>query len=654
MKAPKTISGAMQEMTFTRRATVVGGLQIGVGVLLATRMAYISVAENERYKLLSESNRVNLTLVPPRRGWIIDRNGKPIANNKTEFRVDIIPDRLRDKKKTLATLAELLSLEPEELQRINRELAQASSFQPVQVVAGLDWERYAAVSVRLPDLPGVSPRQGFSRNYPTGPAVGHLVGYVGIASAEDYKENPDPILITPGYKIGKDALEKIFEDRLQGEPGAKRVEVTARGKIVRELNTRPDVPGKPLQLTLDIDLQEYAARRLGPESGSVVVMDTHSGDILAMASMPSFDPNSFSDGISTVEWGMLSEDDHVPLRNKILKGLYPPGSTVKPMHAMAFLEAGVQPSDTIICGGGRRIGNRFFHCWGNHGQVDMAKGIYQSCDSYFYHFAQQVGFAKVADYAKLLGMGQEFPLPVSSQFFGTVPSPAWLEKKYKRKWQTYDTVNSSIGQGYYLANPLQLAVMAARLATGRKLMPHLLVGGTRKPAPSLGFTDDHIAYVREAMSEVVNGRGTAGRARLPLDDVLMAGKTGTAQVVSLSVSNGKRSAPWKYRDHGLFICFAPFDNPRYACSVVIEHGGGSGAAYPVARDVLTFLYDREKAMNVLTELETSWGGTIQERMDSQMASYRARRNLEKAMAENPVPAPPAATATEPGDADAGE
>jgi penicillin-binding protein 2 len=641
VKSAKTISSAMQEMTFTRRATVIGGLQIGVGVLLATRMAYISVAENERYKLLSESNRVNLTLVPPRRGWIIDRNGKPIANNKTEFRVDIIPDRLRDGKKTVANLAQLLSLDPEELQRINRELAQASSFQPVQVVAGLDWERYAAVSVRLPDLPGVSPRQGFSRNYPIGPAVGHLVGYVGIASAEDYKENPDPILITPGYKIGKDALEKIFEDRLQGKPGAKRVEVTARGKIVRELNTRPDIPGKPLQLTLDIDLQEYAARRLGPESGSVVVLDTHSGDILAMASMPSFDPNSFSDGISTVEWGMLSEDDHVPLRNKILKGLYPPGSTVKPMHAMAFLEAGVKPSDTIICGGGRRIGNRFFHCWGNHGQVDMAKGIYQSCDSYFYHFAQQVGFAKVADYAKLLGMGQEFPLPVSSQFFGTVPSPAWLEKKYKRKWQTYDTVNSSIGQGYYLANPLQLAVMAARLATGRKLMPHLLIDKNRKPAPSLGFTDDHIAYVRAAMSEVVNGRGTAGRARLPLDDVLMAGKTGTAQVVSLSVSNGKRSAPWKYRDHGLFICFAPFDNPRYAAAVVIEHGGGSGAAYPVARDVLTFLYDRQKAMDVLTELEKSWGGNIQERMDIKMAAYRAKRNLEKAMAENPAPAAPA-------------
>ena len=644
MKSAKTISGAMQEITFTRRATVIGGLQIGLGVLLAGRMAYISVAENERYKLLSESNRVNLTLVPPRRGWLIDRNGKPIANNKTDFRVDIIPDRLRDRKKTVATLAELLSLDQEELDRINKELEQASSFQPVQVATGLDWEEYAAVSVRLPDLPGVSPRQGFSRNYPTGPAVGHLVGYVGIASAEDYKENPDPILITPGYKIGKDGLEKIFEDRLQGKPGAKRVEVTARGKIVRELNTHPDTPGKPLQLTLDIDLQEYAARRLGPESGSVVVIDTLTGDLLAMASMPSFDPNSFSDGISSVEWGMLSEDDHVPLRNKILKGLYPPGSTVKPMHAMAFLEAGIQPTETIICGGGRRIGNRFFHCWGNHGQVDMAKAIYQSCDSYFYHFAQEVGFAKVADYAKLLGLGQEFPLPFSSQFYGTVPSPDWLEKKYKRKWQTYDTVNSSIGQGYYLTNPLQLAVMAARLATGRKLMPHMLADKKRQPAPSLGFTDDHIAYVRAAMSEVVNGRGTAGRARLPIDNVLMAGKTGTAQVVSLSVSDGKRSAPWKYRDHGLFICFAPFDNPRYAAAVVIEHGGGSGAAYPVARDVITFLYDRDKAMNVLTELEESWGGTIQERMDTKMAAYRTRMNLEKAMADNPVPTAPEAPA----------
>ncbi|MEJ6595930.1 penicillin-binding protein 2 [Parasphingorhabdus sp.] len=635
----------MQELTFTRRATVIGGLQIGVGVLLATRMAYISVAENERYKLLSESNRVNLTLVPPRRGWLIDRNGKPIANNKTDFRIDIIPDRLRDKKKTVATLAELLALDPEELERINKELEQASSFQPVQVATGLDWEEYAAVSVRLPDLPGVSPRQGFSRNYPSGPAIGHLVGYVGIASSEDYKENPDPILITPGYKIGKDGLEKIFEDQLQGKPGAKRVEVTARGKIVRELNTRPDIPGKPLQLTLDIDLQEYAARRLGPESGSVVVLDCLSGDVLTMTSMPSFDPNSFSDGIGVTEYGMLREDDHVPLLDKSLKSLFPPGSTVKPMVALAFLEAGLDPDETVNCNGGLQVGNRRFRCWkrGGHGRVNMAKGIYQSCDVYFYYFAQKIGINPIALMANRLGLGQKYPLPVASQFFGTVPDPAWLRKKYDRKWQAYDTVNTTIGQGYMLVNPTQLAVMGARIATGKKIIPRLIMDKKKTPIETLNLDPKHLVYVQKAMSDVVNGPGTAGRARLPIENVQMAGKTGTAQVVNLDFGRGGKDVVWKYRDHGLFICFAPYDNPRYAAAVVIEHGGGSGAAYPIARDVLTFLYDRQKAMDVLIGLEKSWGGNIQERMDIKMAAYRAKKNPKQPMAEESAPAQPVTT-----------
>lgn len=634
----KTISGAVQALTFSRRATVVGGLQIGIGVLLAGRMAYISVAENERYQLLSESNRVNLTLVPPRRGWLIDRNGKPIANNKTDFRVDLIPDRMRDKGKTVATLAQLLSLEPEEIERINKELEQASSFQPVQVATGLDWEKFAAVSVRLPDLPGVSPRQGFSRSYPTGAAVGHLVGYVGIASAEDFKANPDPILVTPGYKIGKDGLEKTFEDRLQGKPGAKRVEVTARGKIVRELDSRPDIPGKALQLTLDIDLQEYAARRLGPESGSVVVMDCKTGDILAMTSMPSFDPNSFSDGIGQTEYGMLRDDDHVPLRDKSLKGLFPPGSTIKPMVGLAFLEAGLSPTDSVNCNGGLRVGNRRFRCWNRrgHGRVDMAKGIYQSCDVYFYHFAQKIGMNPIALMANRLGLGQEFPLPVTNQFYGTVPDPQWKMKKFDRSWQAFDTVNATIGQGYMLTNPLQLAVMSARIATGKKLMPRLLLNDKRKLTETLNIDPEHIAYIHNAMSEVVNGGGTARRARLPLDDVKLAGKTGTAQVVNLDFGRGGKDVAWKFRDHGLFVCFAPVDNPRYAAAVVIEHGGGSGSAYPVARDVMTFLYDKEKAMNILTDLETSWGGTISQRMDKQMTAYRAKVAIEKAIAEGRI------------------
>src|SRR5690554_616730 len=645
----KTISSAVQAMTFSRRATIVGGLQLGIGVLLAGRMAYISVAENERYQLLSESNRVNLTLVPPRRGWMIDRYGKPIANNKTDFRVDLIPDLMQDKKKTVATLAQLLSLDQETIDRINKELKQAGSFQPVQVATGLDWERYAAVSVRLPDMPGVSPRQGFSRYYPTGEAVGHLVGYVGIASAEDYKKKPDPILITPGYKIGKAGLEMTFEDHLQGKPGAKRVEVTARGKIVRELDTRPDTPGKTLQLTLDIDLQEYAARRLGPESGSVVVIDCATGDILTMTSMPSFNPNSFSDGIGQTEYGMLRDDDHVPLRDKSLKGLFPPGSTVKPMVGLAFLEAGLSPDDSVNCNGGLRVGNRIFRCWNRrgHGRVNMAKGIYQSCDVYFYYFAQKIGMNPIALMANRLGMGQEFPLPVPSQFYGTVPDPEWKMKKFNKSWQAYDTVNATIGQGYMLANPLQLAVMSARIATGKKLMPNLILGEKRKPAETLNIDPQHMAYIHEAMSQVVNGAGTAGRARLPLPDVKMAGKTGTAQVVNLDHGRGGMGVQWKFRDHGLFISFAPVDNPRYACAVVVEHGGGSGSAYPVARDVMTFLFDKEKAMNVLTDLEKGWGGTISERMERKLAAYRANLNTAKTGKTEPSETAESATDAEP-------
>lgn len=626
----KLVTKAIQNATFNRRTFFVGGLQASVGLLLAGRMTYLSIAENERYKMLSESNRVNLTLIPPRRGWIIDRHGKPIANNRPDFRIDAIPDRMGDRKQTLETLTQLLKLDDDDVQRITSELEKSGGFQPVQIAAGLQWDQFAAVSVRLPDLPGIIALRGFSRQYPTGASVGHLVGYVGTANAEEYAESKDPLLITPGFKIGKDGLEKQFEKELEGKPGARRVEVTARGKIVRELDTRTDVPGKPVQLTIDAGLQLYAARRLGLESGSVTVIDTLTGDLLAMVSMPSFDPNSFSDGISNNEWNMLSEDDHVPLRNKTLKGLYPPGSTVKPMVAMAFLDAGLRPEESVFCGGSLRVGNRAFRCWkrGGHGTVNMAKGIYQSCDVYFYHFAQRIGMAKIAAMAKKLGMGAEYPLPVTSQFYGTVPDPEWKQKKYKQSWQTYDTVNATIGQGYMLSNPLQLAVMSARLAMGTNLMPRLVLDKNAPSPASLNFNPEHIAYVRDAMKDVVNGPGTAGRARLPIPDVQLAGKTGTAQVVGLQFGDG-RNVAWKYRDHGLFICFAPFDNPRYACSVVIEHGGGSGAAYPVARDVMTYLFDKEKAFAALEPLEKAWGGNIEQRMAAKAASFRSRKAREQ-------------------------
>ena len=619
-KSGQIITGATLKNSFDRRSFVLGSFGAGIGTLLAVRMGYIAIAENERYEVESESNRVNLTLIPPRRGWILDRNGAPLASNRADFRVDIIPERLVNAEQQVEILGELLDLDPVRKADILDEIEKGTSYQPVEVASGLDYDQFAAVSLRLPDLPGVIPQRGFSRYYPTGPSVGHLIGYVGVANAEEYEEEKNPLLVTPGYKIGKDGLEKQFEQVIRGEPGARRVEVTASGRIVRDLDTRPDVQGDPLRTTIDGPLQDYAARRIGLESGSVVVMDCETGDLLCMASMPSFDPNSFSSGIGSLEYSMLRDDERVPLRNKVLKGLYPPGSTIKPMHSMAFLLDGVDPSETIQCGGGRRIGNRFFNCWSNHGTVDMAKAIYQSCDSYYYHFAQQVGFGKVAAFAKRLGMGQQFDLPVLNQFYGTVPSPDWKQNKFDRAWQPYDTVNASIGQGYYLANPLQLAVMSARLATNKHVEPRLLLTGKTPTFESEGFNSEHLIKVREAMSDVVNGPGTAGRARLPLDDVKMAGKTGTAQVVSLSVSDG-RSGPWKYRDHGLFVFFAPLEKPKYAGAVVIEHGGGSGSAYPIARDVMTYLFDPAKGMEALRTYEEQWGGTAQERLNRKYAAY---------------------------------
>ena len=616
------ITEAWRGITFTRRALVVGGAQAAVGLALAARMTYISVIDNDRYVLESESNRVNLTLIPPRRGWIVDRHGKALANNRVSLRIDIIPDRLHNRDFVLGQLRTLLRLDGDTMERINRDLKAASGFQPVAVAEDMSEAEYASILVRLPELPGIAPQRGFARNYPTGAAVGHLIGYVGAPNAEEYQKAKDPLYITPGYKIGKDGLEKYFQPMLKGKPGARRVEVTARGKIVRDLDTQPDVQGKTVHLTVDADLQEYAARRMGRESGAVVVIDCLTGDILSFISMPSFDPNSFSDGISNSEYSWLRADDHQPLINKATRGLYPPGSTLKPMAAIAAVQHGVDPGERHTCIGGYRLGSRFFRCLGTHGSVDMATAIEKSCNSYFYWLAHRLGYDAMAPTAKLLGLGEEFQLAGSNQRYGTIPDSAWKMRRYDQKWSASDSLNAVIGQGYVSVNPLQLAVMTARIASGRRLYPRLINREFRnEPLP---FSAEALAVARSGMDRVVNGAGTAVRSRLPLDGITMGGKTGTAQVRGLASGSRGQSGAWKYRDHGLFVCFAPVENPRYAASVVIEHGmGGSRAAAPIAKDIFTFLYDREKAMEALETFEAGWGGNIKERMDRDYAAWKS-------------------------------
>ncbi|NNC48668.1 MAG: penicillin-binding protein 2 [Sphingomonas sp.] len=613
-KPARRITEANREALFTRRLVLVGGIQAAFGALLVGRLAFLSITQNKYYQTLAEDNRVQLIIVPPRRGWIVDRNNKPIAINRSDFRVDAVPEQIDEENldRELELLAELLEIDAEEQARIREEIVEATGYRPVQVAENVPYEQYAAVNVRLPELDGILPQRGFSRFYPSGPAVGHLIGYVGIANREEYEaEEKNPLLVTPGFKIGKEGLEQTLEDRLRGEPGGQRVELTARGKLVRELEPKPDKTGNTVQLAIDADLQEYAARRLGLESGSVVIVDCLTGEILCMASMPAYDPNSFSDGIGQTEWSLLSNNERRPLVNKTVGSFYPPGSTLKPMASLAIQKAGISPDERVNCPGGYQLGNRFFRCLGRHGPMDMKRAIARSCNTYFYAMGNRIGYDAIADMARKLTLGMKYDLPVVSQSYGTIPDSEWKMRKYDQRWTAADTLNAAIGQGYVIVNPLQMAMHTARIASGRAVLPKL-VGLHPQIAPKLDIPQEHFDVTREAMWEVVNGAGTAGVARLPVDGVELAGKTGTAQVRGLSRGDG-RSVPWRYRDHGHFVCYAPYDSPRYACSVTVEHGGTSGAATPIARDVMTFLFDRTAAMERLRELETAWGGSLAER-----------------------------------------
>jgi penicillin-binding protein 2 len=607
---------------------LVGGAQAALGGALIARLGYLAISQNEHYKLLSESNRVQLIVVPPRRGWIVDRMGKPMAINRSDFRVDIIPEQVERPTETLALLAQLLKLSTDDVDRIIRDLKAARGYQPVQVAENVPYDQYAAVTVRLPELPGVTPQRGFSRFYPTGAAVAHLIGYVGAASAKDYEKERNPLLVTPGFKIGKDGLEKTLEQHLRGQPGGQRVELTARGKLVRELEPKPDRSGDAIKLTIDAGLQEFAARRMGDQSGALVALDVESGDTLAFVSMPAFDPNSFSSGIGSTEWRMLSQNDHKPLVNKITQGLYPSGSTIKPGMALAFLQQGIDPKQRVHCPGGIRIGNRFFRCDAVHGSVDMHVAIERSCNTYFWSMGLRTDPQQTTDMVRLLGYGEKFDLPLTTQSFGTMPSPEWLERKHKRKWQGYDSANTSIGQGYVLINPMQLAVMPGRLASGKLIQPRLLMDSPKRPIRPVAADPEHLAIIRNAMAAVVNGSGTAVASKLPLDGVQMAGKTGTAQVFRLT-QRGVANSNWALRDHALFIAFAPADKPRYSIGCIIEHGGfGASAAAPIVRDCMTYLFDQEKAWAALGPLEKNWGGSLAERMAAQSAQYEqiARAN----------------------------
>ncbi|MFV0334365.1 MAG: penicillin-binding protein 2 [Tropicimonas sp.] len=580
----------------TRRGLFLGSSMLAFMGVLAGRMRYMQVDQAEEFRLLAEENRINIRLIPPARGLIFDRNGEPIAENTQNYRVVIVREDAGDLDETFARLRRLVPLTDEDVERALREIRRRSPFVPVTIADQLAWEDVAEVAVNAPALPGVTPEVGLTRHYPLDKDFAHVVGYVGPVSDYDLSklEDPDPLLQIPKFQIGKVGLEARREDLLRGSAGTKRIEVNAGGRVMRELSRQEGQKGADLQLTIDNGLQNFVNARLTGESAAAVVMDIHNGDLLAIASAPAFDPNLFVRGISVQDYKTLTEDDHRPLADKSVQGTYPPGSTFKMVTALAAIEAGVVTSgETIYCGGYKQLGTRRFHCWkrGGHGYVDLHDSLMRSCDVYYYELAERVGIERISEMARRLGIGVRHDLPMSAVAEGLAPTKAWKEARRQESWMVGDSLNASIGQGFVLASPLQLAVMTARIATGEGIHPRLIksINAIEQPVMSdgpLGLSPTTLSQVRRAMFSVVNSkRGTAYRSRLLPAGMEFAGKTGTSQVRSVVVNN--KNVPWEERDHALFVCFAPFEAPRIAVSVIIEHGGGgSSAAAPVARDIV--------------------------------------------------------------------
>ncbi len=592
---------------FTRRALILGGLGALSFSALAARLYKLQILQSDRYRGLSEDNQFNFRLLVPSRGKILDRYGKVLADNRDNYRLLLNPDQVGDLDALLDTLAGIIPLSQDRRDKIKKAIAKRRPFSSVTLAEQLSWNDFAAVNLHLPDMPGVRPDIGELREYPYKEVLAHLVGYVG--KVPEGMQSDDPLLQYPGFRIGRSGVEKSSDAVLRGKAGALKVEVNALGRVIREL---PDPAtaaqaGQDLALTLDVDIQRYAASRLEGQSAAVCALDVRNGDVLALASVPSFDPNLFARGIPEKTYKALLNNDHKPLFNKAIGGVYSPASCFKPVVAMAALHHGVTDGrERVRCTGKIKLGDREFHCWNRrgHGPVNMLGAIGVSCDIYFYEMARRLGIEKIHDNARLFGFGDRFDLGLGGARRGLVPNAAWKRARFELPWSQGETLITGIGQGFISATPLQLAVMTARMATGRKVTPRLLQGEPQEDFAPLDYNEGQFGAVRAGMIAVCETSwGTAHRlGGLGIKGVQMAGKSGTGQVRRISKQERdtrvlkNHELPWKMRDHALFVAYAPAVQPRYAVSVIVEHGGGgSSVAAPPARDILRALVEKERS-----------------------------------------------------------
>lgn len=618
-----------RQETVSRRTVLFAG---GVGLLfagIAGRLYQLQVADHQKFLDLAQENQFNRRVLTPLRGEIVDRFGQPLASNRKNFRVLLIPEEARDVDAALDLVSKITPVSDTRRARILREIRRRGAFTPVQIADNLSWEDFSKINFQLPHLAGVMPDVGETRDYPIGSSSAFVIGYVGAVTERDLssQENDSArtLLRQPGFKVGREGLERTYESELRGGAGEMNVKINAHGRVIEELadSAIPPTQGKTLALTIDSELQQHAMKVLADpgergieetQSAAAVVMDVVNGDILVMASTPAFNPNDFNVGINPTLWRELNQSPYKPLLNKPVSGVYAPGSTLKMIAAIAAQRSGWRPSQTTHCNGKVWYGNRFFHCWkrGGHGTLDMKGAIKNSCNIYFYEIAKNLDIDLLAETAREFGLGQTYELGVSGQKKGVVPDRDWKRAYFagnpeNQSWFQGETLSCIVGQGYVTSTPLQLAVMSARLATGRKVRPRLVraVGDLVLPEPQAPLIDvdqDHLGVVRAGMNAVVNEYGTAARSRLEDPDWQMAGKTGTSQVYRITAEDRAKGLakpedlPWGRRDHALFVSFMPYENPRYACSVVVEHGiGGSRAAGPKARDIMRAVAEKDPA-----------------------------------------------------------
>lgn len=591
-----------------KRAIILLSFEIFCAFLLFVRMFYLQIIQADRYQILAEKNRISIKPIAPTRGLIFDRNGKPVAYNFKAFRANIIAEKTDGNlEKTLDKFGQLIPLSDKEKKRILKEVSQKKSFMPVRVKDNLSFDEMAKVELNIPDLAGISIDESLIRIYPFSQTMVHPLGYTSFAGENDLKENTD-LSKMPDVRIGKTGFEQFYNTQLYGKTGSQKVEINSVGREVRQLDILQPVSGENIYLTLDSRMQEAGFDALKNESGSAVLIDIHTGEVLMMVSSPAFDPNIFSTSVDENDLKKLENPERRPFLNKAIREHYSPGSIFKMVVALAGLEAGVIRENTKInCAGKLFVGTHPFHCWHKegHGDMNLKDALKHSCDIYFYEIARQVGVDKIVEVANRLGLGRKTGIDLYSEQTGLLPTRSWKQQTYQDAWRLGDTMNMGIGQGFLLVTPLQMAVMTAMIANGGySIQPHLFLSEDKKTKSTERlFSTNHLNVVKKGMSAVVNEKGgTAYHARIRVNGKKMAGKTASTQVRRISLSEREEGVKkqyeleWKYRDHAFFVAYAPQDNPKYALAVAVEHGGsGGGLAAPIAAQIM------KKALELLKE-----------------------------------------------------